>query len=776
MVKESGISHWQEILAVLALSILGLGNASSAETDRGRPERPNQSPVISGTPPTSIIAGESYSFRPDATDADGDRLTFWIRNQPRWAKFDSRSGELRGASSQPGTYADIVIGVSDRRANAELPPFTLTISAATQPVDMPPVISGSPPAVVLAEQTYGFQPSASDPEGARLSFAVQNRPVWANFDASTGRLSGTPTSTQVGTYNNIVISATDGTSFASLAPFAVEVDPAPNATPVISGSPATQVTAGQSYAFTPSASDVDGDSLSFSVSNKPAWASFDAASGRLSGTPGSTHVGTTSNIVISVSDGQASAALPGFSIEVTAVPNRAPSISGSPSTSVTEGQGYAFSPSATDPDGDALVFSIQNRPVWATFSSSTGRLAGTPGSTHTGSYGNIVISVSDSQASASLAPFAIEVEASPNGAPLIGGQPATTVVAGQSYSFTPSASDPDGDVLSFAVAGKPAWANFDASTGRLSGTPSAAQVGTYSGIVISVTDGTTFSELAPFGIAVTEAPNRAPTITGSPASSVVAGQSYSYTPYANDADGDPLTFSIQNRPVWATFSSSTGRLSGTPTSTQVGSYGNIVISVSDGKASASLAPFSIQVTAPPNRAPTITGQPLTTVTAGQAYSFTPTASDPDGDVLTFSIQNRPAWATFSPTTGRLSGTPTVAGTHTNILIAVSDGKVSASLPAFTISVDQPATGSVTLSWQAPTLNEDGTPITNLTGYVVHYGQSPGQYSETLSLPSATLTSVAIEDLTPATWYFAVKAVNAAGAQSGFSNEAWKTIP
>ena len=640
---------------------------------------------------------------------------------------------------------------------------------------MPPVISGSPPAAVLAEHTYGFQPSASDPEGARLSFAVQNRPVWANFDASNGRLSGTPTSAQVGTYDNIVISATDGTSFASLAPFAVEVDPAPNATPVISGSPATQVTAGQSYAFTPSASDVDGDSLSFSVSNKPAWASFDAASGRLSGTPGSTHVGTTSNIVISVSDGQASAALPGFSIEVTAVPNRAPSISGSPSTSVTEGQGYAFSPSATDPDGDALVFSIQNRPVWATFSSSTGRLAGTPGSTHTGSYGNIVISVSDSQASASLAPFAIEVEATPNGAPLIGGQPATTVVAGQLYSFTPGASDPDGDVLSFAVAGKPAWATFDASTGRLSGTPSAAQIGTYSGIVISVTDGTTFSELAPFGITVTAAPNRAPTIAGSPASSVVAGQSYSYTPYANDADGDPLTFSIQNRPVWATFSSSTGQLSGTPTSTQVGSYGNIVISVSDGKASASLAPFSIQVTAPPNRAPTITGQPATTVTAGQAYSFTPTASDPDGDVLTFSIQNRPAWATFSPTTGRLSGTPTAAGTHTNILIGVSDGKASASLPAFTINVEQLATRSVTLSWQAPTQNEDGTPLTNLTGYVVHYGQSSGQYSETVSLPSAALTSVSIEDLTPATWYFAVKAVNAAGAQSSFSNEAWKTL-
>jgi hypothetical protein len=295
--------------------------------------------------------------------------------------------------------------------------------------------------------------------------------------------------------------------------------------------------------------------------------------------------------------------------------------------------------------------------------------------------------------------------------------------------------------------------------------------------VISVTDGTTFSELAPFSIAVTAAPNRAPTIVGTPGWSVVAGQSYTYTPSASDADGDPLTFSIQNRPAWANFSSSTGRLSGTPTSAQVGTYGNIVISVSDGKASASLAPFAIEVTAPPNRAPTITGQPAAAVTADQAYSFTPTASDPDGDVLTFSIQNRPAWATFSPTSGRLSGTPTStqAGVYSNIVISVSDGKVSASLSAFAITVEQPATRSVTLSWQAPTQNEDGTALTDLTGFEVYYGQAPGQYTQTLPLPSAAMTSVTIEDLAPATWYFAVKAVNSTGTHSSFSNEAWKII-
>ncbi len=90
-------------------------------------------------------------------------------------------------------------------------------------------------------------------------------------------------------------------------------------------------------------------------------------------------------------------------------------------------------------------------------------------------------------------------------------------------------------------------------------------------------------------------------------------------------------------------------------------------------------------------------------------------------------------------------------------------------------MEQGATRSVTLSWQAPTQNEDGSPLTDLTGYQVHYGQTSGQYTQTLSLPNAAFTSVTIEDLTPATWYFAVKAVNSSGVQSSFSNEAWKTI-
>lgn len=91
-----------------------------------------------------------------------------------------------------------------------------------------------------------------------------------------------------------------------------------NKAPAISGTPATQINVGTAYALTPAATDADGDTLAFSVENLPVWATFSTATGQLTGTPGAAHVGTFTNVAISVSDGKASAALPAFSITVAA--------------------------------------------------------------------------------------------------------------------------------------------------------------------------------------------------------------------------------------------------------------------------------------------------------------------------------------------------------------------------------------------------------------------------------------------------------------------------
>jgi len=659
-------------------------------------------------------------------------------------------------------------------------------SAGTGPssplANNPPQIVGVPTAIAQMGQAYEFAPSASDADGDTLTFQIENRPDWATFSPITGKLAGTPSAAALPTYQRVQISVSDGKSVSELPAFDLTVQglPPTNTAPTIGGTPASSVVAGNSYEFIPQVSDPDGQTLVFSVTGKPAWAQFDTVTGRLWGTPAAGDVGTHSGIAISVSDGVAQTTLPAFAIAVTSgttpgPTNRAPVITGSPAAAVAAGQAYSFLPAASDPDGQALTFSISNRPAWANFNNATGLLSGTPGAANVGVHANVVITVSDGAASASLPAFSITVIAS-NNPPVISGAPPTTVEAGQAYAFLPSATDPDGQTLTFSVANRPSWASFNTTTGRLSGIPTASQAGSYANVSISVSDGAAQATLPPFTIVVT-APNRPPVISGTPATSVSVGQAYTFTPTASDPDGEALNFSIVNRPAWATFSTSTGRLSGTPAAANAGSYAGIVISVSDGTVSASLPSFTLTVQAAANQPPVISGTPATSVTVGQAYSFTPTASDPEGQALTFSIVNMPSWASFSTSTGRLSGTPAAAnaGSYAGIVISVSDGTASASLPSFTLTVQQVQTGSATIRWTPPTTDTTGAPLTNLAGYRIVYGTNSSNLNQMLELPNPGLTSGMVQDLGPGTWYFAVKAYSTSGAESARSNLASKTI-
>ncbi len=186
-------------------------------------------------------------------------------------------------------------------------------------------------------------------------------------------------------------------------------------------------------------------------------------------------------------------------------------------------------------------------------------------------------------------------------------------------------------------------------------------------------------------------------------------------------------------------------------------------------------------TSPPadtsNSAPVISGAPGTSVLMGNTYAFTPTASDADGDSLTFSVQNKPLWAQFSSATGALTGQPTLGdvGTYTNIVLSVSDGNLSTDLPQFSVAVLQNADGSITLSWTAPTENEDGTPLMDLAAYKFYYGTSSGSYSNQVRVDNPGLATYVIENLTPATYYVVATAINDAGAESRFSNEAIKQV-
>jgi hypothetical protein len=273
--------------------------------------------------------------------------------------------------------------------------------------------------------------------------------------------------------------------------------------------------------------------------------------------------------------------------------------------------------------------------------------------------------------------------------------------------------------------------------------------------------------------------NRAPQITGVPATTAQVGAAYAFHPGAADADGNTLSFQIANRPAWAAFDPASGSLTGTPATGNIGTHANIVISVSDGTASVSLPAFSIQVQAAPqtNLPPVISGTPPTSIIAGQAYNFQPAASDPNGTTLTFSISNMPAWASFNTGTGQLYGTPGSAdvGTYAGILIRVSDGTTTVALAAFTITVNQVTNGTATISWTPPTRNTDGSPLTDLGGYRIYYGNSPSNMDQMVELSNPGLTTHVVQNLSPATWYFTMRAFRTNGTESEPSNIASKTI-
>jgi hypothetical protein len=174
----------------------------------------------------------------------------------------------------------------------------------------------------------------------------------------------------------------------------------------------------------------------------------------------------------------------------------------------------------------------------------------------------------------------------------------------------------------------------------------------------------------------------------------------------------------------------------------------------------------------------LNGSPSSSVLVGSSYNFVPTTSNANGETLTFSVSNKPGWAEFNSSTGRLSGTPGPGdvGSYGNIVISVSDGSGTASTDSFSIAVVATANGSATLTWQPPTEREDGTPLlSNLAGYKVYWGTSPSNLEHVRTIDNPGITSFLVEELTPSTWFFAVTAYDSSGLESSKSNTASKAV-
>ena len=127
--------------------------------------------------------------------------------------------------------------------------------------------------------------------------------------------------------------------------------------------------------------------------------------------------------------------------------------------------------------------------------------------------------------------------------------------------------------------------------------------------------------------------------------------------------------------------------------------------------------------------------------------------------------------------GTLQGTPPAGsnGTYTGVQISVSDGTTSAALAPFSITVTDPIVGSAELAWQPPMANEDGSTLTDLSGYVIRYGKTAGALDQSIQITNPGATAYVVDELIEGTWYFTLSSVNASGVESRPTGYVSKTI-
>lgn len=380
----------------------------------------------------------------------------------------------------------------------------------------------------------------------------------------------------------------------------------------------------------------------------------------------------------------------------------------------------AITLSATDADGDALTYAIDTQPAHGAASCSlSGVCTYTPAADYNGA--DSFTFVAD-DGTVTSAPATVSLTVTPvNDAPVVEDGD-LTLAEDTPTDITLGATDVDGDALTYAITAQPGRGTLSCAAGGLcTYTPNADYNGADS-FTYTADDGTAVSPAATVSLTITPV-NDAP-VAAAIALGLAEDSSVPVTLSATDVEHDGLSYTYET-PAHGGLSGTAPALTYTPDPNYWGSD-SFTYRASDGQASSAAATVSLTVNPVNDGAPVIGGSPATAADSGTAYSFTPTASDVDGDPLTFSANNLPGWASVDATTGEIAGTPDDTNANptrddTNIQVCASDPFTTTCLTPFTITVTDktpPAQvvdltargtneGEVTVEWTLPATPDYG---------------------------------------------------------------------
>ncbi|WP_323641175.1 tandem-95 repeat protein, partial [Pectobacterium polonicum] len=627
-----------------------------------------------------------------------------------------------------------VVTVSDGNGGTT----TSTVSIGVRPVNDAPVTADQ--SIATDEDTpVSGTIVASDVDGDTLSYTVSTQPAngTLTLDGSTGAYTYTPGANFNGN-DRFIVTVSDGNGGTTTSTVSIGVQPVNDAPVTADQSIATDEDTPVSGTIV--ATDVDGDTLSYSVSTQPAngTLTLDGSTGAYTYTPGANFNGND-RFIVTVSDGNGGTTTSTVSIGVRPV-NDAP-VTADQSIATDEDTPVSGTIVATDVDGDTLSYSVSTPPANGTLTldGTTGQYTYTPGANFNGN-DRFIVTVSDGNGGTTTSTVSIGVRPV-NDTPVTADQSIATD-EDTPVSGTIVASDVDGDTLSYTVGTPPAngTLTLDGSTGAYTYTPGANFNGN-DRFIITVSDGnggTTTSTVSIGVRPVNDAPVTADQSIATDEDTPVSG-----TIVATDVDGDTLSYTVGTPPAngTLTLNGATGAYTYTPGANFNGND-RFVVTVSDGNGGTTTSTVSIGVR-PVNDAPVTADQSIAT-DEDTPVSGTIVATDVDGDTLSYSVSTQPANGTLTldGTTGQYTYTP---GANFNgndrFIVTVSDGNGGTTTSTVSIGVrpvnDAPVTADQSIATDEDTPVSGTIVATDVDGDTLSYTVGTPPANGTLTLNGAT---------------------------------------
>ncbi len=546
----------------------------------------NHPPIITSTPITQAYPEEAYAYHVRAVDPDNDPLTYSLVIGPTGMAIDPTTGLLTWPV-QTLAFATNPVTVSVSDGNGGVTQQIFTVSEVHPLSHTSPSIVSTPPITAEPNKLYLYQVQAITPDPVALNYSLSTSPAGMTIDA-TGLIRWTPTPADLGQTRPVTISVVEASGEPAIQSFGITVvSQSLNHSPVISSIPPDVATVGNLYRYDAVGTDPDHDYLIWSLDSAPVGMGVDNSTGTIVWKPQANQTGPQ-NVVLHLSDGHGGELTQDFTINVNSV-NRPPGITSAPPTSATIGSTYIYNVHGVDPDGDLISYSLPNAPAGMTINALTGVITWTP---VLGTF-PVDIEVVDSSGAFADQVYSVVAQPSPlNKPPTITSTPVFSAEPLKPYTYALTATDPDGDAIHYALLNGPAGMTIDASTGAVSWTPTAAQVGAFA-VSVAALDTSNASGTQSFQVVT--GTNHAPTITSQPKLAVTAGLSYHYAVVATDPDNDPLTYRLSSAPAGMTVDSF-GNISWLPGAGDVG-LPAVQVTVSDPDGATATQSFNIAVNA-----------------------------------------------------------------------------------------------------------------------------------------------------------------------------------